>query len=147
MTVITFCFYLTDKQIVHVDIDSKSAALNLQGAKNFLREVFLPQGYPSSVSDDYLEYQIWDTIQVFLLHDYFCSILSHLPTVFCCLLQAFASSLSGSLATRAVLEGVGVGRSESTPLAATLMWLIKDGTGMVGRILFAWCKGRKVRAP
>lgn len=57
------------------------------------------------------------------------------------LFQAFASSLSGSLSTRAVLEGVGVGSSNSTPLAATLMWLIKDGTGMVGRILFAWCYG------
>ena len=55
--------------------------------------------------------------------------------------QAFASSLSGSLATRAVLEGVGVGKEASTPLAATLMWLIKDGTGMIGRILFAWLNG------
>ncbi|EFX70690.1 hypothetical protein DAPPUDRAFT_60988, partial [Daphnia pulex] len=87
-----------------------------------LSSVFLPQGYPSSVSDDYLEYQIWDTI------------------------QAFASSLSGSLSTRAILEGVGVGSSTSTPLAATLMWLIKDGTGMVGRILFAWCNGTKLDA-
>jgi len=26
--------------------------------------VFLPQGYPESVSKDYLEYQIWDTVQV-----------------------------------------------------------------------------------
>ena len=28
------------------------------------QEVFLPQGYPSSVSDDYLTYQLWDTLQV-----------------------------------------------------------------------------------
>lgn len=56
-------------------------------------------------------------------------------------LQAFASSLSGSLSTKAILEGIGVGNSDSTPLAATLMWLIKDGTGMVGRIVFAWSKG------
>lgn len=55
--------------------------------------------------------------------------------------QAFASSLSYSLSTKAVLEGVGVGNVSSTPLAATLMWLIKDGTGMVGRIMFAWCNG------
>ena len=27
--------------------------------------VFLPQGYPDSVSGDYLVYQLWDTIQVF----------------------------------------------------------------------------------
>jgi len=67
-----------------------------------------------------LEYQLWDT------------------------LQAFASSLSGSLSTKAVLEGIGVGNSDSTPLAATLMWLIKDGTGMVGRIVFAWSKGTEL---
>ena len=29
-----------------------------------LQEAFLPQGYPASVSDDYLAYQIWDTVQV-----------------------------------------------------------------------------------
>ena len=28
------------------------------------QSVFLPQGYPDSVSSDYLDYQIWDTIQV-----------------------------------------------------------------------------------
>ena len=30
------------------------------------QSVFLPQGYPDSVSEDYLQYQIWDTIQVLL---------------------------------------------------------------------------------
>ena len=34
-----------------------SLLLILQGA-------FLPHGYPESVSDDYLTYQIWDTVQV-----------------------------------------------------------------------------------
>ncbi|KAI9550820.1 hypothetical protein GHT06_004673 [Daphnia sinensis] len=106
-----------------VCIDSNSSSnVRFRGVKHLLSSVFLPQGYPSSVSDDYLEYQIWDTI------------------------QAFASSLSGSLSTRAILEGVGVGSSTSTPLAATLMWLIKDGTGMIGRILFAWCNGTKLDA-
>ncbi len=45
------------------------------------RDVFLPQGYPDSVTEDYLEYQAWDT------------------------LQAFSSSISGTLATEAVLKG------------------------------------------
>ncbi len=48
-------------------------------------DVFLPQGYPDSVTDDYIEYQMWDT------------------------LQAFASSITGALATEAVLKGAGVG--------------------------------------
>ena len=83
----------------------------------FLREAFLPAGYPESVSDDYLAYQTWDTI------------------------QAFASSISGSLATHAVLEGVGVGDGNATSLAATITWLLRQGAGMVGQILFTWIQG------
>ncbi|XP_038836775.1 RUS1 family protein C16orf58 homolog isoform X1 [Salvelinus namaycush] len=81
------------------------------------KSVFLPQGYPESVSGDYLQYQFWDT------------------------LQAFSSSLSGTLATQASLRGVGVGNQEATVAAATITWLLRDGTGMLGRILFAWLKG------
>ncbi|XP_067089303.1 RUS1 family protein C16orf58 homolog [Osmerus mordax] len=84
------------------------------------KSVFLPQGYPDSVSQDYLQYQFWDT------------------------LQAFASSLSGTLATQASLRGIGVGNQEATVAAATITWLLRDGTGMLGRILFAWHKGNKL---
>ena len=42
----------------------------------FFRSVFLPAGFPLSVSRDYAAYQTWDTV------------------------QAFASSISSSLATR-----------------------------------------------
>ncbi|XP_059174146.1 RUS family member 1-like isoform X2 [Physella acuta] len=79
--------------------------------------IFLPQGYPESVSSDYLIYQIWDTV------------------------QAFASSITGTLAAHAVLKGVGVGDETATVMGATLTWLLKDGAGMLGRILFAWSKG------
>ncbi|XP_078393253.1 RUS family member 1 isoform X1 [Cetorhinus maximus] len=82
--------------------------------------VFLPQGYPDSVSGDYLSYQIWDTV------------------------QAFASSITGTLATQAILKGVGVGDSTATITAASMTWILKDGTGMVGRILFAWLKGSRL---
>ncbi|XP_033627879.1 RUS1 family protein C16orf58-like isoform X2 [Asterias rubens] len=81
------------------------------------RTVFLPQGYPESVSEDYLAYQIWDTI------------------------QAFCSSITGTLATQAMLKGVGVGDVTATAAAATITWLLKDGTGMCGRIVFAWYQG------
>lgn len=42
---------------------------------------------------------------------------------------------------RAVMAGVGVGDEAATPLAAAVTWVIKDGSGMIGRILFAWLKG------
>ncbi|XP_025089925.1 RUS1 family protein C16orf58 homolog [Pomacea canaliculata] len=83
----------------------------------FFRTVFLPQGYPETVSQDYLAYQIWDTV------------------------QAFASSLSNSLAAHALLQGIGVGDENATVLAATMTWIMKDGTGMIGRIIFAWLHG------
>ncbi|XP_022382119.1 RUS1 family protein C16orf58-like isoform X3 [Enhydra lutris kenyoni] len=85
-----------------------------------LMAVFLPQGFPDSVSRDYLPYQLWDSV------------------------QAFASSLSGSLATHAVLLGIGVGNAKASVSAATATWLVKDSTGMLGRILFAWWKGTKL---
>lgn len=97
--------------------NDQSGPLKNFSLRNFFRDVFLPQGYPDSVTDDYLEYQCWDT------------------------LQAFCSSLTGTLATEAVMKSVGVGDQSATALAATLTWLLKDGAGMVGRIAFAWAKG------
>lgn len=45
------------------------------------------------------------------------------------LLQAFASSLSGSLATHAVLLGIGVGNAQASVSAATATWLVKGKLG------------------
>lgn len=83
----------------------------------FLKEVFLPQGFPESVHADYVPYQIWDTI------------------------QAFASTIMGTLTTHSIMQGVGVGESSATALAAAITWILKDGTGMIGRIVFAWWNG------
>ncbi|XP_068750402.1 RUS family member 1-like [Montipora capricornis] len=83
----------------------------------FFKSAFLPQGYPESVSKDYLEYQVWDTM------------------------QAFCSSITGTLATQAMLKGYGVGDENATALAATMTWILRSGTGMVGSILFAWIQG------
>lgn len=90
------------------------------GLLHLFKSVFLPQGFPESVSSDYLQYQLWDTA------------------------QAFCSSLSGTLATQASLRGVGVGDRDATVAAATVTWILRDGTGMLGRILFAWRKGTKL---
>ncbi|KAM3968700.1 RUS family member 1 [Aphomia sociella] len=84
---------------------------------NWFARVFLPQGYPDSVSKDYIAYQVWDTA------------------------QAFCSTITGTLATHEVLRGVGVGDTSATPLAATVTWIIKDGCGHLGRILFAFSHG------
>lgn len=56
-------------------------------------------------------------------------------------IQAFASSITNALAFSAILEGMGVGDEKASVLSATFVWLIKDGVGMLGRILFAWFHG------
>ncbi|XP_071944514.1 RUS family member 1-like [Antedon mediterranea] len=40
-----------------------------------------------------------------------------------------------------MLKGVGVGDESATAAAATITWILKDGSGMIGRILFAWYQG------
>jgi hypothetical protein len=37
--------------------------------------------------------------------------------------------------------GVGVGNAQATSTAAITQWIIRDGSGMIGRILFAWTQG------
>lgn len=87
---------------------------------NLFQRIFLPQGYPNSVSEDYIDYQKWDTV------------------------QAFCSTISGTLTTHAILKGVGVGSDIANPLSATITWILKDGTGHFGKILFAWWKGTEL---
>eukprot|EP00096_Caligus_rogercresseyi_P000769 TRINITY_DN11286_c0_g1_i1.p1 TRINITY_DN11286_c0_g1~~TRINITY_DN11286_c0_g1_i1.p1 ORF type:complete len:400 (-),score=58.35 TRINITY_DN11286_c0_g1_i1:72-1271(-) len=98
--------------------DKSFKELGSGGLRHFFVSAFLPSGYPFSVSSDYIQYQFWDT------------------------LQAFCSSLSGSLATRAVLKGVGVGDEHATALGATLTWLSRSGAGMLGHIAFAYFKAQ-----
>ncbi|KAE8990569.1 hypothetical protein PF011_g18303 [Phytophthora fragariae] len=89
------------------------------GLSRELQEMFLPAGYPDSVSEDYLGFQCWDT------------------------LQAMCSYLRGVLATQSVLQSVGVGDDKATPLAAALQWVLRDGSGMIGGLTFAYLVGPK----
>ncbi|XP_074094673.1 RUS family member 1 isoform X3 [Cotesia typhae] len=100
-------------------INNETRLFNL---KSFLKKVFLPQGFPDSVHPDYIPYQIWDTI------------------------QAFASTVLGALTTHSVLQSVGVGESTATASAAAISWILKDGTGMIGRIIFTWWKSIELDA-
>ncbi|KAK6734984.1 hypothetical protein RB195_018282 [Necator americanus] len=97
-----------------------SISLCLSSIQASFINVFLPQGYPYSVSEDYLRYQLWDTM------------------------QAFASSMTAALATEAVLKGAGVGNQSASALAASLTWIAKDGLGMIGRITFSFFKGSEL---
>ncbi|TYZ61254.1 hypothetical protein PybrP1_001095 [[Pythium] brassicae (nom. inval.)] len=96
-----------------------AGCVSLRGITRELKEMFLPAGYPDSVSEDYLAFQCWDT------------------------LQAVCSYLRGVLATQSVLQSVGVGNDKATPLAAALQWVLRDGSGMIGGLTFAYFVGPK----
>jgi hypothetical protein len=96
--------------------DSRSSRSS-DGALQILHRAFLPQRFPHSVSPDYVAYQAYDSV------------------------QAIASNLTGSLATKSVLSGLGVGQADATVLSATMSWLLRDGAGMLGRVIFAYSAG------
>ncbi|NXR21602.1 RUS1 protein, partial [Cinclus mexicanus] len=68
------------------------------------QRVLLPQGFPESVSPDYVQYQCWDS------------------------LQALCSTMAGSLSTRSVLEAVGVGDGAANVTGAALTWILRGET-------------------
>ncbi|ANB15808.1 hypothetical protein AWJ20_3452 [Sugiyamaella lignohabitans] len=82
-----------------------------------LINVFLPTGYPHSVSPDYIDYQIFDSI------------------------QAFSSSIASLFANRAVLKAVGVGDESSSSTSALFMKITQETVGRLGTIIFAWKLG------
>ncbi|XP_077222359.1 root UVB sensitive-like protein (Protein of unknown function, DUF647) isoform X2 [Tasmannia lanceolata] len=77
----------------------------------FLR-LMLPQGYPHSVTSDYLEYTLWRGI------------------------QGVASQINGVLSTQALLYAVGLGKGV-IPTAAAVNWVLKDGIGYLSKILLS----------
>ncbi|GES60658.1 DUF647 domain protein [Aspergillus terreus] len=108
--------YSADGQNGRVDIvlpPHTSQTWSLRAIKTLLIEVFLPAGYPHSVTDDYTAYQIFDS------------------------LQAFSSSIAGLLSSRAVLQGVGVGNPNASPTSALLLHILQDTSGRLATILFA----------
>ncbi|CZT10646.1 related to DUF647 domain protein [Rhynchosporium agropyri] len=86
---------------------------NTNSYAKIVLNAFLPAGYPHSVTSDYLEYQIYDS------------------------LQAFSSSIAVMLTSRAVLEGIGVGDSDASPTAALLLSVLQQSMGRIATILFA----------
>lgn len=69
---------LDQESIVRVPLkgDVLSVTKESFGLRRLFQRLFLPQGYPDSVSNDYIHYQIWDTVQAF------CSTITGNYTIF-----------------------------------------------------------------
>ncbi|RDX46145.1 DUF647-domain-containing protein [Lentinus brumalis] len=88
-----------ERQSKQLGLPKKTAA---HGWRQLLSDVFLPEGYPATVSDDYMQYQIWNA------------------------LQAFCSSLASLFASRAVLQAHGVGNASASATNAILLTVLQD---------------------
>lgn len=85
----------------------------IEWCQQTLREGLLPVGYPYSVSEDYLAYQTYDS------------------------LQAFFSTITSMLSDRALLEGLGVGDANTSTTYALLLNVFKDCVSRLATIGFA----------
>lgn len=83
-----------------------------QRCRDVLFRLMLPEGYPGSVSGDYLEYSLWRAA------------------------QGIASQISGILSTQAMLYAIGLGKG-AIPTAAAVNWVLKDGIGYLSKILLS----------
>ena len=79
-----------------------------------VKDMFLPLGYPHSVTKEYMHYQICDS------------------------LQGLCSYLRGVVSTSAVLTAAGVGNAEATAMSAAMTWAMRDGLGMIGGLTFSY---------
>ncbi|XP_072985167.1 protein root UVB sensitive 1, chloroplastic [Typha latifolia] len=80
--------------------------------RDMFAHLMLPDGFPHSVSGDYLEYSLWRAV------------------------QGIASQVSGVLSTQALLYAVGLGKG-AIPTAAAVNWVLKDGLGYLSKILLS----------
>ncbi|KAL3360536.1 hypothetical protein AABB24_013790 [Solanum stoloniferum] len=108
-------FVLTKTMWSRLLPDSKSGSFvsNLwMQCKELTTTLLLPEGFPESVTSDYLEYALWRGV------------------------QGVAAQISGVLATQALLYAVGLGKG-AIPTAAAVNWVLKDGIGYLSKILLS----------
>lgn len=80
-------------------------------------DAFVPEGFPGSVTPDYVPFQLWDS------------------------LQGLSTYIRTMLSTQALLSAIGVGEKSATIIGATFQWFLRDLTGMLGGILFTFYQG------
>eukprot|EP00250_Pteridium_aquilinum_P003672 c13982_g2_i1 orf=436-2622(-) len=90
----------------------KGLERSFKWCSDFVRNLMLPDGYPNSVTEDYLDYTLWR------------------------MGQNIASQINGVLTTQALLYAVGLGKG-AIPTAAAVNWVLKDGIGYLSKILLA----------
>jgi hypothetical protein len=98
--------------------DVVTPTLSLNSVRNRLKATFLPEGFPNTVRPSYLKYTLMS-----------CG-------------QHFSNAIVGTMSMQSLLIGIGISQTAAIPIAATLQWVLKDGLGQLGAILFSQKIGR-----
>ncbi|XP_050210535.1 protein root UVB sensitive 6 [Mercurialis annua] len=80
---------------------------------SFVRSYVVPEGFPDSVIPSYVPYMTWRA------------------------LKHFFGGAMGVFTTKTLLSSVGVSKNTAIPGAVAINWILKDGAGRVGKMLFA----------
>lgn len=103
---------------------SRSSSISIQRWSNAFTHIsqrilqaFVPEGFPTSVTPDYVPFQVWDS------------------------LQGLSTYVRMMLSTQALLSAIGVGEKSATVIGATFQWFLRDLTGMLGGVLFTCYQG------
>ncbi|KAJ8767790.1 hypothetical protein K2173_020730 [Erythroxylum novogranatense] len=84
-----------------------------QELMSFIRSYVVPEGFPDSVSPSYVPYMTWRA------------------------LKHFFGGAIGVFTTKTLLSSVGVAKSQAIPGAVAINWILKDGAGRVGKMLYS----------
>ncbi|GAA0147323.1 hypothetical protein LIER_07052 [Lithospermum erythrorhizon] len=85
----------------------------VEGLMSFVRSYVVPEGFPESVAPSYVPYMTWRA------------------------LKHFFGGAMGVFTTQTLLNSVGVSQNRAVPGAVAINWILKDGAGRVGKMLFA----------
>eukprot|EP00252_Welwitschia_mirabilis_P004219 TRINITY_DN14477_c0_g1_i1.p1 TRINITY_DN14477_c0_g1~~TRINITY_DN14477_c0_g1_i1.p1 ORF type:complete len:487 (-),score=87.04 TRINITY_DN14477_c0_g1_i1:368-1828(-) len=104
--------YLGNRNLLE-PIGLKSSHNALQDVITFVKSCMVPEGYPDSVTSSYRPYMQWRALKYF-----------------------FGGAM-GVFTTRSLLHSVGVSVNGATSSAIAVNWVLKDGAGRIGKMLFA----------
>ncbi|XP_071936020.1 protein root UVB sensitive 6-like [Coffea arabica] len=79
----------------------------------FIRSYVVPEGFPDCVTPSYVPYMTWRA------------------------LKHFFGGAMGVFTTQTLLSSVGVSKNRAAPGAVAINWILKDGAGRVGKMIFA----------
>ncbi|XP_072999692.1 protein root UVB sensitive 6 [Typha latifolia] len=94
-------------------VPMQSPAAPVEELMSFIRSYVVPEGFPDSVTPSYVPYMTWRA------------------------LKHFFGGAMGVFTTQTLLSSVGVSRNQAAPGAVAINWILKDGAGRVGKMLFA----------